>query len=137
MYKRKLFLVFLFSTTLSFVSCNTKVETDLEDLFSTVSESENENEQEQENESNKEESENKSVAIESTNEIDVLLNEYETTVNQYNEYKERLSDGDITVIREVPTLLDKVKNLKEKLEKVKGEMTTEQLLRMSQIISSI
>lgn len=137
MQKFKLFSVLLSFVimAITFVSCNTKEGESLGNLYNTVVDTENESENESEEEVNSEDSNLDSNA--DVNDIDTLLNEYEKTVNQYNDYKERISEGDITVIAEAPALLERVQDMKAKFEKIKGNMTAEQIARLSVIISNM
>lgn len=135
MQKFKLFSVLLsFGIVgITFVSCNTKEGESLGNIYNTVVDTENENEGEEE--ANSEDSNLDSNA--DVNDIDTLLDEYEKTVNQYNDYKERISEGDITVIAEAPALLERAQDLKAKFEKIKDNMTAEQIARLSVIISNM
>lgn len=131
MQKFKLFSVLLsfVIVAITFVGCNTKEGETLGNIYNTVVDTENEEE------ANSEDSNLDSNA--DVNDIDTLLDEYEKTVNQYNDYKERISEGDITVIAEAPALLERAQDLKAKFEKLKGNMTAEQIARLSVIISNM
>ena len=135
MQKFKLFSVLLsfVIVAITFVSCNTKEGESLGNIYNTVVDTENESEGEEE--VNSEDSNLDSNT--DVNEIDTLLDEYEKTVNQYNDYKERISEGDITVIAEAPALLERAQDLKAKFEKIKDNMTAEQIARLSVIISNM
>lgn len=133
MQKFKLFSVLLSFVimAITFVSCNTKEGESLGNIYNTVVDTENESEEEVNSEDSNLDS-NTDV-----NDIDTLLDEYEKTVNQYNDYKERISEGDITVIAEAPALLERAQDLKAKFEKIKDNMTAEQIARLSVIISNM
>ena len=135
MQKFKLFSVLLsfVIVAITFVSCNTKEGESLGNIYNTVVDTENESESEEE--VNSEDSNLDSNT--DVNDIDTLLDEYEKTVNQYNDYKERISEGDITVIAEAPALLERAQDLKAKFENLKGNMTAEQIARLSVIISNM
>ena len=135
MQKFKLFSVLLSFVimAITFVSCNTKEGESLGNIYNTVVDTENESEGEEE--VNSEDSNLDSNT--DVNDIDTLLDEYEKTVNQYNDYKERISEGDITVIAEAPALLERAQDLKAKFEKIKDNMTAEQIARLSVIISNM
>ncbi len=135
MQKFKLFSVLLsfVIVAITFVSCNTKEGESLGNIYNTVVDTENESESEEE--VNSEDSNLDSNT--DVNDIDTLLDEYEKTVNQYNDYKERISEGDITVIAEAPALLERAQDLKAKFEKIKDNMTAEQIARLSVIISNM
>ena len=135
MQKFKLFSVLLsfVIVAITFVSCNTKEGESLGNIYNTVVDTENESEGEEE--VNSEDSNLDSNT--DVNDIDTLLDEYEKTVNQYNDYKERISEGDITVIAEAPALLERAQDLKAKFEKIKDNMTAEQIARLSVIISNM
>lgn len=135
MQKFKLFSVLLsfVIVAITFVSCNTKEGESLGNIYNTVVDTENESESEEE--VNSEDSNLDSNT--DVNDIETLLDEYEKTVNQYNDYKERISEGDITVIAEAPALLERAQDLKAKFEKIKDNMTAEQIARLSVIISNM
>lgn len=120
--------------TVVFVSCDFKDLTNAATLYDIVEGSENEDINE-ESVNAKELEDN--VLNTGISDIDILLDEYENYVNQYNDYKERISDGDITVIAEVPGLLEKVQETKNKIEHSKIEMTPEQIARMAAIIGHL
>lgn len=120
--------------TIGFVSCDLKDLTNAATLYNIVEGSENEDIKEES--VNVKELETK-VLNTGNSDIDILLDEYENYVNQYNDYKERISDGDLTVIAEAPELLEKVHETKKKIENSKIEMTTEQIARMSAIIGNL
>ncbi|RRJ91520.1 hypothetical protein EG240_05810 [Paenimyroides tangerinum] len=135
MQKFKLFSVLLSFVimAITFVSCNTKEGESLGNIYNTVADTENESESEEEVSSEDSNLDSNT----DVNDIDTLLNEYEKTVNQYNDYKERISEGDITVIAEAPALLERAQDLKAKFEKIKDNMTAEQIARLSVIISNM
>jgi len=120
--------------TVVFVSCDFKDLTNAATLYDIVEGSENEDINE-ESVNAKELEDN--VLNTGISDIDILLDEYENYVNQYNDYKERISDGDITVIAEAPGLLEKVQETKNKIEHSKIEMTPEQIARMAAIIGHL
>mgnify|MGYP003548110426 CR=1 FL=1 len=137
MQKSKLFssLLSLGVIAISIVSCDSKNINAIENLYKTEANSENESDSEIEEVDSKNDS-NLSSDI-NVNNINAVLDEYEKTVNQYNDYKERISEGDISVIAEAPALLEKIQDWKNKIEKSKAEMTPEQVKRMSDIISNM
>lgn len=115
------------------VSCNTKERGSLGNIYNSVVEAESEGEDQDGTNS---ENSNLESKID-VNDINTLLDEYEKTVNQYNDYKERISEGDITVIAEAPALLEKAQDWKTKIEKIKGNMNAEQIARLSEILSKM
>lgn len=146
MQRIKLFpgLLSLLIIAITIVSCDSKGVETMNNLYKIAADNEGENESESENEN---ESENESLNSEiqnnvtsnvdgNANKIDVILNEYEKFSIQYKDYKNRISEGDITLLAEAPEILDKVQELKTKLEESKSEMTAEQMLRLSQILSN-
>lgn len=141
MQKSKLFssLLSLGVIAISIVSCDSKNINAIENLYKTEANSENESENEIDAEIEDVDSKNDSNLSSdiNVNNINAVLDEYEKTVNQYNDYKERISEGDISVIAEAPALLEKIQDWKNKIEKSKAEMTPEQVKRMSDIISNM
>lgn len=115
------------------VSCNTKERGSLGNIYNSVVEAESEGEDQ--DGTNSEDSNLESKI--DVNDINTLLDEYEKTVNQYNDYKERISEGDITVIAEAPALLEKAQDWNTKIEKIKGNMNAEQIARLSEILSKM
>jgi len=115
------------------VSCNTKERGSLGNIYNSVVEAESEGEDQ--DGTNSEDSNLESKI--DVNDINTLLDEYEKTVNQYNDYKERISEGDITVIAEAPALLEKAQDWKTKIDKIKGNMNAEQIARLSEILSKM
>lgn len=141
MQKSKLFssLLSLGVIAISIVSCDSKNINAIENLYKTEANSENESENEIDAEIEEVDSKNDNNLSSdiNVNNINAVLDEYEKTVNQYNDYKERISEGDISVIAEAPALLEKIQDWKNKIEKSKAEMTPEQVKRMSDIISNM
>ena len=142
MQRIKLFpgLLSLLIIAITMVSCDSKGVETMNNLYKIAADNEGENESENESQKeslNSEIQNNVTSNVDGTaNKIDVILNEYEKFSIQYKDYKNRISEGDITLLAEAPEILDKVQELKTKLEESKSEMTAEQMLRLSQILSN-
>ena len=60
---------------------------------------------------------------------DELLNSYEKYVDQYIKSIKKIADGDISAMTEYANLIEKTTDLAGKMEKVKGQLSSEQMKR--------
>lgn len=65
--------------------------------------------------------------------MDALLASYEEYVDKYISYLKKAKNGDMTALVEYPSLMQKAEEFCEKLEKVKGDMSSSQLERLNKI----
>ena len=68
---------------------------------------------------------------------DELLDSYEAYVNDYVEFLEKASKGDMEAINELPEFLEKSQEMQEKLTKGAGSMTPEQSKRILEITQKL
>lgn len=60
---------------------------------------------------------------------DKLLDSYDKYVDQYIKYVKKINDGDMSAMVEYASLLEKTNDLANKMEKAKGQLSSEQLKR--------
>ena len=65
--------------------------------------------------------------------IDKYLDAYEKYVDKYISYVQKAAKGDMSAFSEYPTLMKQAQECSEKLQKVKGEMTSVQCARFNKI----
>lgn len=73
----------------------------------------------------------------SSNDFDEVLDSYEEYVDKYVSYMKKAQNGDMSALAEYPALMEKAQELNKKIEKSKGEMTTAQITRYTQITSKM
>jgi hypothetical protein len=69
--------------------------------------------------------------------IDDLLDSYESYVNRYIQFVKKAANGDVSAAVEYAKLYQDALDYQEKLENVKGEMSTAQMSRMNRINSKM
>ena len=69
----------------------------------------------------------------SSADVDKLLDEYESYMNQTIKLVKKAQNGDMSAMTEYASLLEKAQSLQEKLEDFKGEMTSAQAARLTKI----
>ena len=60
---------------------------------------------------------------------DEMLSSYEKYVDQYIKYVKKINDGDMSAMVEYAKLLEKTTDLADKMEKAKGQLSSEQMKR--------
>jgi len=118
MNKKKLFIGILLSLSTALFtleSCNSKEKTETQNHYETESTS----------------------GKVSSNDIDDMLDSYEDYVDQYIDYMKKVSKGDMNALADAPALMEKAKEYGDKIENSKGDMTAEQIARMSQIMNKM
>lgn len=73
----------------------------------------------------------------SSNDFDEVLDSYEEYVDKYISYMKKAQNGDMSALAEYPALLKKAQELNKKIENSKGEMTTAQITRYTQITTKM
>ena len=73
----------------------------------------------------------------SSNDFDEVLDSYEEYVDKYVSYMKKAQNGDMSALAEYPALMEKAQELNKKIENSKGEMTTAQITRYTQITSKM
>lgn len=65
--------------------------------------------------------------------FDEYLDAYEEFCNEYTDLLKRAGEGDADAISEYPEILKKAQELGEKMQKVQGNATPEQIARFAEI----
>ena len=76
-------------------------------------------------------------SLDTVEDYDSLLNSYEEYVDQFISYQEKANNGDTDALTEYQTLMEKAKELSEKLEKAKGDMSSSQAQRYLDITTKM
>ena len=72
-----------------------------------------------------------------SSEIDDLLDEYESFVDDYISYAKKAQNGDITAMADAASLLNKANSINSKLSKMKSKMTNSQAAKLAKIAAKM
>lgn len=75
--------------------------------------------------------------VSSSNEWDSILNDYEKYINNYVSLSKKVMAGDVSVMSEYASCLEKANSLSDKLANAKGSMTTAQIKRLTKLQSKL
>lgn len=122
---------------ITFTSCSNEKESteligDVASILNTVNEISGETEKDNSEENKNENDSSEEFSSKGNEDVDKLLNEYESYINEYSKLSEIAETGDPTLILEYASKLDKVKELKEVIQHAKEEnnLTDEQISRL-------
>lgn len=119
--------------TFLFQNCNSKEKNNSENLLEVETDYEGETTIEDTDEST---SEDFDISSDSSN-IDAMLDSYEEYLEGYISYMKKIQAGDMSSIADMSGLIEKAQDLGDKMEQSKGQMTTKQLNRMTQMINKM
>ncbi|MBS7333812.1 DUF6591 domain-containing protein [Faecalibacter bovis] len=129
---------------ITFTSCSNEKESteligDVASILNTVNEISGESEKENSEENNNENESSEEISTNGNEDVDQLLNEYESYINEYSKLAEIAESGDPTLLLEYATKLDKAKELKEMIQQAKEEnnLTDEQISRLIKLQSQV
>lgn len=129
---------------ITFTSCSNEKESteligDVASILNTVNEISGESEKENSEENNNENESSEEFSTNGNEDVDQLLNEYESYINEYSKLAEIAESGDPTLLLEYATKLDKAKELKEMIQQAKEEnnLTDEQISRLIKLQSQV
>ncbi len=71
--------------------------------------------------------------VDSSSDVDDMLDSYEKYVNNYIRLLKKSQEGDMSALAEYSKMLKQAQDLQKKIEKCKGEMDSKQLARYSKI----
>lgn len=122
---------------ITFTSCSNEKESteligDVASILNTVNEISGESEKENSEENNNENESSEEHSLNGNQDVEKLLNEYESYINEYSKLAEIAESGDPTLLLEYATKLDKANELKEIIQKAKEDnnLTDEQISRL-------
>lgn len=130
MNKKGIIVGILSLSTLVFVGCNSKESKENETKYESESIVDDASDDISEYE---EETTNKV----SSRDIDDLLDSYESYMNDYMDYMKKVKNSDMSALGDLPALMEKAEELGEKMDRVKSDMTPNQLARMLKLVNKV